>query len=309
MASVPRIRTPELEHSRTRDPLQGFEPKDSYGFIRYLEHGFPNPLVRWHYHEEYELHLIVATRGKVFVGDYIGQFAPGHLVLTGPRLPHNWISTDYPEGGVKLRDHALQFAHEPFESATRLITELRPALPVLERARHGIEFFGISAEAERLFIRIRETRGLRRFSAFVEFLALLAECNEYHQLSDARIQSFDDDTSLAKISAIVAYIAEHCAEDLSLASFAHRANMTESTFSRFFQRATGNTFSEFVNRLRINKACQLLMETDHYIANVCYDVGFNNVANFNRRFLQIKGMTPSEFRRQAGERFGVTVSV
>ena len=46
------------------------------------------------------------------------------------------------------------------------------------------------------------------------------------------------------------------------------------------------------------------METDHYITNVCYDVGFNNVANFNRRFLQIKGMTPKEFRKQAAGRFG-----
>ena len=62
--------------------------------------------------------------------------------------------------------------------------------------------------------------------------------------------------------------------------------------------------TDFVNRLRINKACQLLMETDRYITNVCYDVGFNNVANFNRRFLQIKGMTPKEFRRQAEARFG-----
>ncbi|HNW65503.1 MAG TPA: helix-turn-helix domain-containing protein, partial [Piscinibacter sp.] len=45
-------------------------------------------------------------------------------------------------------------------------------------------------------------------------------------------------------------------------------------------------------------------ETDRYITNVCYDVGFNNVANFNRRFLQIKGMTPKEFRRQSEARFG-----
>ena len=60
-----------------------------------------------------------------------------------------------------------------------------------------------------------------------------------------------------------------------------------------------------MNRLRINRACQLLMETDRYITNVCYDVGFNNVANFNRRFLQIKGMTPKEFRAQSGGRFGL----
>jgi len=55
-----------------------------------------------------------------------------------------------------------------------------------------------------------------------------------------------------------------------------------------FRRATGNTFVDFVNRVRINRACQLLMESDRYITHICYEVGFNNVANFNRRFLEIK---------------------
>ncbi len=80
--------------------------------------------------------------------------------------------------------------------------------------------------------------------------------------------------------------------------------MSESRFSRFFRRATGNTFTDFVNRVRINRACQLLMETERYITHICYDVGFNNVANFNRRFLDIKGMTPSEYRKQGAGRFG-----
>ena len=80
--------------------------------------------------------------------------------------------------------------------------------------------------------------------------------------------------------------------------------MSESRFSRFFQRSTGNSFTDFVNRVRINSACHLLMQTDHNVTDICYQVGFNNVANFNRRFLEIKGMTPTEFRRQADGRFG-----
>ena len=83
-----------------------------------------------------------------------------------------------------------------------------------------------------------------------------------------------------------------------------RFRMPESRFSRFFRRATGNTFTDFVNRMRITKACQLLMETDRYVTTICYEVGFNNVANFNRRFRDVKGMTPKEFRRQSMERLG-----
>jgi len=304
MPAATRRRPPELEHAQQRDPRLGYEPPERSGLVRCLDHGFPNPLVRWHYHEEYELHLIVATSGKVFVGDHIGHFAPGQLVLTGPRLPHNWISTDAPPEGVALRDRVIQFGHEPIEQAAQQIAELRELLPLLERSRHGIEFFGLSDVAFDHFERVKSRRGLARLAAFCEFMVLLARCTDYRLLSSVQLQSFDDDESLARINAVVSYISEHCTEPLALADVCRRFRMTESRFSRFFRRATGNTFTDFVNRMRISKACQLLMDTDRYVTNICYDVGFNNVANFNRRFLEIKGMTPTDFRRQAEVRFG-----
>ena len=102
MHTTPRVRAPEIEHDHLRDPILGYDPPEGCGFLRCLAHGIPSPLVRWHHHDEYELHLIMETSGKVFVGDYIGHFQPGHLVLTGPRLPHNWISSDAPPGGASL---------------------------------------------------------------------------------------------------------------------------------------------------------------------------------------------------------------
>ncbi|HUN90759.1 MAG TPA: AraC family transcriptional regulator [Burkholderiaceae bacterium] len=303
MASA-RLRGPELEHDFVRDPTLGYEPHGRYGTVRYLEHGFPNPLVRWHYHEEYELHLILRTRGKVFVGDYIGQFEPGHLVLTGPRLPHNWISTDTPPEGVARRDVVIQFADAPLRQAGSLLSELRDVQPLLDRARHGVEFFGISDATGARIERIRQSASLRRFAEFVDLLGELAACTNYRLLSTVMLQSFEDDDSMARISSIVDFITENCTRATSMAEVSARFGMTESRFSRYFRRATGNTYTDFVNRLRITKACQLLMDTDRYVTNVCYDVGFNNLANFNRRFLQIKGMTPKEFRRQAEARFG-----
>jgi AraC-like DNA-binding protein len=299
-----RMRSPELEHDFQRGPDLGYEPEGTYGYVRYLEHGFPNPLVRWHYHDEYELHLITSTRGKVFVGDYIGHFEPGHLVLTGPKLPHNWTSTDVPPEGVTQRDVVLQFHEAPLRRAAELITDLRDVLPLLERARHGIEFFGMSDVAVARLQRIKALRGLKRLTEFLQFLGELAECADYRLLSSMPLQSFDDEPAQARVSSIVDYITENAAKPLSMAEISARAGMSESQFSRFFRRATGNTFTDFVNRVRVTRACQLLMDTNQYITNVCYDAGFNNVANFNRRFLEIKGMTPKEFRRQAEARFG-----
>ena len=130
-ASTPsRLRQPELEAEFNRSPSLGYEPTAEVGFIRCLEHGYPTPLARWHCHEEYEFHIITTTSGKTFVGDWIGPFEPGHVVLCGPRLPHNWISLDVPPEGVEKRDLVIQFRHSPIEKACQSIPEL------LEVMRH-----------------------------------------------------------------------------------------------------------------------------------------------------------------------------
>ncbi|GAA0758757.1 AraC family transcriptional regulator [Ideonella azotifigens] len=302
---LPRQRQPELEHDYARSPALGYEAPEDVGFIRCLSHGFPTPLARWHHHDEYELHLIVASSGKAFVGDWIGPFQPGHLVLCGPRLPHNWISMDLPEGGFAQRDLVIQFPHAPIAAAAEHIPELAEALPLLERARRGIEFFGLAEQARAHWERVKATHGLLRFAAFAEFLGELAHCTDYRLLSSVQMQSADDDTQLDQINAIVSRITDNVAQPLSASELAGELGMSESRFSRFFRRATGNTFTDFVNRIRVNRACQLLMDSDRLVTHICFEVGFNNVANFNRRFLDIKGMTPTEFRRQSGQRFGL----
>ena len=115
--------------------------------MRCLAHGFPTPLARWHVHDDYELHLITATSGKTFVGDWIGPFQPGHLVLVGPRLPHNWVSFDVPEGGVAERDLVIHFRHEPIVNAAQhlLCFSVTPT-PIIPRVWDQNQF-GTSAVA------------------------------------------------------------------------------------------------------------------------------------------------------------------
>jgi AraC-like DNA-binding protein len=300
---VPRQLKPELERDYARSPDLGYESPTEVGFIRCLAHGFPTPLARWHYHEEYELHIITATSGKMFVGDWIGQFQPGQVVLTGPRLPHNWVTMDMAEASVPQRDLVIQFKHEPLQRATENIPELAEVLPLLDRARHGIEFFDMSEHAIAHWHKVKANRGLRRFTAFCDFLCDLAACTEYRLLSNVQLQSVDDDDSMRQINDLVIRLTDNLDKPISAADVAAELDMSESRFSRFFRRATGNTFTDFVNRVRINRACQLLMNSGRLITDICYEVGFNNVANFNRRFLEIKGMTPSEYRKQAENRF------
>ena len=76
------------------------------------------------------------------------------------------------------------------------------------------------------------------------------------------------------------------------------AGFSEGAFSRFFREHSGRTFPEFVNQLRIGRACRLLAESEMKITEIALSSGFSNLSNFNRQFLALKAMTPRAFRRQ-----------
>lgn len=273
--------------------------------VHYLEHGFPNPLVRWHYHDDYELHLIIASTGKVFVGDHVGRFSPGHLVLTGPRLPHNWISQTEPGEEIELRDLVIQFRMDLLPKMAGLAPELVSILPLLERARHGVEFLSVDMDwAQSIFQSVRDISGPSRIAKLIELLHHLSEENNYALLSTLAIRSRADQASQDKIEQVTQYISENFSREITLGEMAKMVAMNDSAFSRFFAKATGNSFNRFVNRVRISKACELLSETETPITTICYETGFNNIANFNRRFRELKENTPREYRRESRMRHG-----
>jgi AraC-like DNA-binding protein len=267
--------------------------------IRYLEHGYPSDLIRWHAHDDYELHFIVATSGKVFVGDYIGNYSPGQLILTGPRLPHNWICQNDQEE-IQLRDMVIRFDHESFSNGMKIIPELAEILPMLARAKSGIEFFDLDQEyLKDVFQNVRDSSGLSRLIISLPLLQKLAQSRSYRLLSTVQIDLKSSELLQRKINTVVDYVSQNYNQDITLSSVASLIGMSDSHFSRFFKKATGNRFIEFVNRVRVSRACSLLTETDQQIATICFQVGFNNVANFNRRFHELKGVTPRDFRTQS----------
>ncbi len=268
--------------------------------IRFLEHGWPSPLCRWHSHQEYELHLILETRGKAFVGDYIGNFRAGTVFLTGPNLPHNWVTdADHPEP-VAVRDMLVQFPHENIENMIKAFPEFRELNDLLEKATCGLEFEGFDRRlAKKYMERIRDSVGTTRILAFLTFLADLSKHPKRTALSVVQLKQTTVNQKQMKIGEVVDYVAKNYAENLSVGLAADLAGMSEASFSRNFQLVTGNRFTEFVNRVRVGQACVMLFETDEQISSICYDVGFQNLANFNRHFQKMKNMTPSEYRTMA----------
>jgi AraC-like DNA-binding protein len=262
-------------------------------------HGYPFHTVRWHFHPEYEIHQVVATDGRYFVGDFIGAFEPGNLVLTGPNLPHNWVS-DLPGGvTIPLRGRIIQFSEEFIGGAMKLLPELSGLGALLECSRRGVLFTKATSEAlAPLMEEAVEAQGVRRIELFMMIMGTLSRAKGALPLSSPQYLPDPSGYMSAGINQALAYIRENLTAPFDEADLAEIAGQSTSAFSRAFRRHTGMSLVQYVKRLRINLACQILMsEEQASVTDICFVVGFNNVSNFNRLFLAEMGMPPSRFWR------------
>jgi len=171
--------------------------------------------------------------------------------------------------------------------------------------RSGLEFSDFDmGKAQELFAKVRDTDGIARLMAFLELIDCLHAWPQKRMLSTNKNPLTLSSIAQSKINKAVTYITDHYQDDLSLKQAADLVNMSESSFSRHFQKATSNKFVEFVNRVRIGKACILLAETDTQISSICFEVGFKNITNFNRQFIRLKKQTPGDYRKVLRKNFG-----
>jgi AraC-like DNA-binding protein len=260
-------------------------------------HGYPFRTVRWHFHPEYELHLVTTTTGNRFVGNHIGPFAPGDLVFMGPNLPHNWISDVPPGETIDERCLVLQFTGEFITACMATFPELRFLQRLLEDSRRGLRFSAsTSAKVEPLMRELLAAEGARRITLLIAILDTVAHDAHPALLAGPGFQP-DPTAYLSKtMNVVLQYIGRNLTGGLNETALAKLSRQSVSTFSRSFRRHTGMSFVHYVNSLRIELACQHLGQDDLTIADICYAVGFNNVSNFNRQFRAAKGMAPSNFR-------------
>lgn len=262
-------------------------------------HGYPFHTVRWHFHPEYEIHQVVATSGRYFVGDFIGQFEPGNLVLTGPNLPHNWVSDLPVDVAIPLRGRIIQFSEEFIGDTMKLMPELSGLGALLESSRRGVLFSGnTSKELAPLMEEIVAAKGVRRIELFMMILGTLCRARGALPLSSPNYLPDPSGYMSIGMNKALAFIRENLTQPFGEADLATIAGQSQSAFSRSFRRHTGMSLVQYVKRLRINLACQILMSDEYAsITDICFQVGFNNLSNFNRQFLAEKGMPPSRFRR------------
>lgn len=277
-------------------------PVDSSVFWR--AHGYPDPSIRWHHHEDVEFHLIREGPGTMLVGDAMVPFAAGQVTMIGSNVPHMWISNHEPGQSFPHRDVFCQVRPQVFERLADAVPDLIALTRLVRRAAGVISLTGPAAErAARLLVGMGEHDGSRRFVDLLELAQTFVDAPDGqwgtlllhdYRPDRGRTDAVDDD----RINAAIDHIALHLTDGgLSLESTAACVGMGPTPFSKFFHRAVGRTFSDFVRRMRIALACRLLVSEDGPVSSIPVRCGYANLSNFNRRFRQETGMSPSEYRR------------
>ncbi|MCF5708593.1 helix-turn-helix domain-containing protein [Pseudomonas syringae] len=270
--------------------------------FRWYEHDYPYALARWNHHPEFEIHLIRRGSGKLVAGDYIGGFDAGHVALIGPDLPHDWIGDLAPGEHLSGRDVVLQFDGAALLALRKTLPELGEVQRLFEQARRGLEFSGATAvQAARLMEEIGRAQGLERLILFLQLINTLSKApsQESHLLASSCYAPTLDARSSERINKAFDYLLTELTNDIRLSVIAQRLEMTDPGFSRFFKRITGHGFIDLMRKLRIQRACRLLLQSDRSVSDICFEVGYANLSNFNRHFRVEMGQTPSDYRRAA----------
>lgn len=271
------------------------EPASSLSLLnRKLDEAIP---FQWHHHPEYELTLTLNSRGQRFIGDHIGDYADGDLVLIGPHLPHSWASRDKIDHKQPHRALVIWFTPEQVQRLSRGFVEFQPIEHMLIQAAHGLQFSAASASAvrpaiETLFILPPAARLLSLFNIF----ATLAEDTAAQKLSSHPIQPHAQPESRDRIDRVLSYIHQHYMEKLALNNLAAIAALSVSGLHRLFSKQTGTTISAYIIRLRIGDASAKLASTQQPVAHIAMSTGYESLANFNRQFKKAKGVTPRAYR-------------
>lgn len=250
-----------------------------------------------HTHKNFELNLITSGAGRRIVGNNISSYSKGDLVLLGPNISHCWeiLESENDEEPECIVTH---FYENIISSDFFNIPELEQVVNLLKDANSGICFKGSKAKKVGTTLkRMVSLKGLELYINLLKVFNLLLqiEDREYLALPSSLPNSYKKDHD--QINKVYEYVFQNIEKGIKLKEASSLVYMEPSSFCRYFKKKTNQTFMDYVKSVRIGIAAKLLAETDKQITQICYECGYNSLANFNHYFKLIIKKTPSEYRK------------
>jgi len=260
---------------------------------------FPHPI---QFHPDIEILLVIRGTGTRFIGDSIGHFGPGELVMIGPNVPHGWQSDEkYTKKGSNLISEVkfILFKPEIFGEQFWQLPESKGILKLIQLSQRGIKLTGKTLkEVTSLIDSINSAVGFNRIILLLTILEIITERNEYMILASPDIQNTIDENDSDRLNKVYKYIMNNFQNNITLEEAASIASLSVPAFCRYFKKRANKTFIQFLNEIRIAFACKLLVDDDHTVAKICYSCGFSNVSFFIRQFKRITALTPLNYRKR-----------
>jgi AraC-like DNA-binding protein len=255
---------------------------------------------QWHHHPEFELTLTLNSRGQRFIGDHIGAYDDGDLVLVGPNLPHSWCSADKLDPARPHVALVMWFLPQWTAPLGGVFTEFRAVSEMLARGRTGLKFSEEAAGDARPGIEALFTLGPEdRLIELLRVLARLARDDAAEPLASPLAlpaAAPERQADRGRIDRVLDHLHRHYADRLSLDALADIAALSPSGLHRLFVRQTGQSVTAYLARIRIGAACAMLSGGGRPIATVAAECGYDSLAHFNRQFKAQRGVTPRAYR-------------
>ncbi|MCE2848650.1 MAG: AraC family transcriptional regulator [Chitinophagaceae bacterium] len=253
-----------------------------------------------HRHVEIQITWILAGKGTLVIGNNMKPFQSGDLFVIGANQPHLFKSDPSSfESNNQDKVHSLNIFFNPdgFMSSLLLLPEMYSIKKLIKSSDFGIKASEKdSSKLFEYFVKVRDNADGFLLAYFIEMLQAMANMVQWEYFSTESFEHMFTDSDGLKMNDIFRYTMDHFKKEISLDQIAAIAHLTPQSFCRYFKKHTSKTYTHFVNELRINEACKLLMERKYVsIGNVAHQCGFNSVISFNRVFKSIISKTPREF--------------
>lgn len=252
----------------------------------------------FHFHPELELTLVLEGSGRRFVGRQVSNYEAGDLVLLGSNLPHTWSGNEPGNELETSRSIVIQFKEHFAGEAFWNIPEMAPISALFQKAQSGIWIKGKTRDwvAEKMNIG-SHLPPFQKLLQLVEILHVIAASDETEQIDIQFSHYIPSTLESERFQKVYTYLIEHYQEDISLETIAVVANLTPTSFCRFFKKIARKTFVDALTEFRVKHSCQLLSATEKPISDICFESGFGNISYFNKEFKKSLGRSPMRYRK------------
>jgi len=253
----------------------------------------------WHFHPEYEIVLNIKSNGTRIIGDSVELFDQYDMVLIGSKIPHSWNYYKTERGLPEKHGITVHFKQASLGDSLLAQHELHCVRELLSEAERGIGFSVEDAKkAEKHLVQMISNKGIDKMIDFFNVLRIMCGVDKKSLLCSENYKQAYDERGNKRMAEVYTYIRENYFKPVTLEKISKIARMSPFAFSRFFKKNCGAGFVEYLNRVRTNKACYLLRETDYQVHDIAIECGFGSISNFNKQFRKTESISPRDYRAQ-----------